>query len=130
MVHGQRPCVAREQKFNRQHFHGVCPVTSARALAAPKLRVPLKPYRLRGGNLKFTAPLTAITPAVVVVIVNLAVFFALHVLWPHGIKGGFEWPSLLIGLAAGIALFRFKLGVIPVVLACGVIGLALRVFVL
>jgi chromate transporter len=81
------------------------------------------------GNLKFTAPLTAITSAVVGVIVNLAVFFALHVLWPHGMHGGFEWPSLLIGLAAGIALFRFKVGVIPVVLTCGVIGLALRLFV-
>jgi chromate transporter len=81
------------------------------------------------GNLKFTAPLTAITSAVVGVIVNLAVFFALHVLWPHGMHGGFEWPSLLIGVAAGIALFRFKVGVIPVVLTCGVIGLALRLFV-
>lgn len=36
------------------------------------------------GNLKFTAPLTAITAAVVGVIVNLAVFFAYHVLWPEG----------------------------------------------
>jgi chromate transporter len=44
--------------------------------------------------------------------------------------GDFEWPSLVIGLAAGIALFRFKVGVIPVVLACGVIGLVLRLFVL
>src|SRR3546814_9863671 len=34
------------------------------------------------GNLKFTAPLTAITAAVVGVILNLAVFFAYHVLWP------------------------------------------------
>jgi chromate transporter len=78
------------------------------------------------GNLKFTAPLTGITAAVVGVIVNLAVFFAIHVLWPSGMHGGFDWPSLLIGLAAGIALFRFKVGVIPVVLACGLAGLALR----
>jgi chromate transporter len=81
------------------------------------------------GNLKFTAPLTAITAAVVGVIVNLAVFFAFHVLWPHGLHGPFEWPSLLIGLAAAAALFRFKVGVIPVVLACGVAGLALRLLV-
>jgi chromate transporter len=74
--------------------------------------------------------MTGITSAVVGVIVNLAVFFALHVLWPHGMQGGFEWPSLLIGLGAGIALFRFKVGVIPVVLTCGVIGLLLRLFVL
>jgi chromate transporter len=82
------------------------------------------------GNLKFTAPLTGITAAVVGVIVNLAVFFALHVLWPHGLQGGFDWPSLVIGLSAGVALFRFKVGVIPVVLACGLVGLALRLFLL
>ncbi|MBW0451249.1 chromate efflux transporter [Paraburkholderia phenoliruptrix] len=81
------------------------------------------------GNLKFTAPLTAITAAVVGVIVNLAVFFALHVLWPRGLQGSFDWPSLIIGLAAGIALFRFKAGVIPVVLVCGAIGLAYRLLV-
>jgi chromate transporter len=81
------------------------------------------------GNLKFTAPLTAITAAVVGVIVNLAVFFALHVLWPHGLHGSFDWLSLIIGLAAAIALFRFKVGVIPVVLVCGAAGLAIRLLV-
>ena len=78
------------------------------------------------GNLKFTAPLTAITAAVVGVIVNLAVFFALHVLWPHGLHGSFDWPSLVIGFAAALALFRLKAGVIPVVLTCGAAGLAFR----
>jgi chromate transporter len=76
------------------------------------------------GNLKFTAPLTAITAAVVGVIVNLAVFFAYHVLWPHGWGGHFQWPSAVIGLAAALALFRFRLGVIPVVLGSGAAGLA------
>jgi chromate transporter len=76
------------------------------------------------GNLKFTAPLTGITAAVVGVIINLAVFFAYHVLWPQGLAGHFEWPSALIGLGAAIALFRFKVGVIPVVLGSGIAGLA------
>ncbi|HJV71901.1 chromate efflux transporter [Ideonella sp.] len=76
------------------------------------------------GNLKFTAPLTGITAAVVGVIVNLAVFFAWHVLWPQGFGGAFEWPSALIGIAAAVALFRFKLGVIPVVLGSALAGLA------
>jgi chromate transporter len=76
------------------------------------------------GNLKFTAPLSGITAAVVGVIVNLAVFFAYHVLWPLGLNGHFEWASLVIGAAAALALFRFKVGVIPVVLASGLIGLA------
>jgi chromate transporter len=77
------------------------------------------------GNLKWTAPLTAITAAVVGVIVNLAVFFAYHVLWPEGLADRFEWPSALIGIAAAIALFRFKVGVIPVVFASGLAGLAI-----
>ena len=77
------------------------------------------------GNLKFTAPLTGITAAVVGVIVNLAVFFAYHVLWPEGLHGHFEWLSAVIGVAAAIALFRFKVGVIPVVLGAGLAGLAL-----
>ena len=42
------------------------------------------------GDLGFTAPLTGITAAVVGVIVNLAVFFAWHVLWPDGLAGRFE----------------------------------------
>ena len=75
------------------------------------------------GNLKFTAPLTGITAAVVGVIVNLAVFFAYHVLWPQGLSGHFEWASAVIGVGAAVALFRFKLGVIPVVLGSGVAGL-------
>ena len=75
------------------------------------------------GDLKFTAPLTGITAAVVGVILNLAVFFAYHVLWPQGFGGSFEWPSALIGLAAALALFRYKLGVIPIIAACGIAGL-------
>jgi chromate transporter len=62
---------------------------------------------------------------VVGVIVNLAVFFAYHVLWPLGLAGHFEWASALIGVAAAVALFRFKAGVIPVILSCGLAGLAL-----
>ncbi len=76
------------------------------------------------GNLRFTAPLTAITAAVVGVIVNLAVFFAYHVLWPQGMAGRFEWASAVIGLLAALTLFRFKVGVIPVIVASGLLGLA------
>ncbi|MBM4220832.1 MAG: chromate efflux transporter [Gammaproteobacteria bacterium] len=73
-----------------------------------------------------TAPLTAITATVVGVIVNLALFFAWHVLWPGGLDGAFEWPALAIGLVAGLALFRFGLGVIPLILGCGAAGLVLQ----
>ena len=81
------------------------------------------------GNLKFTAPLTGITAAVVGVIVNLAVFFAYHVLWPQGFGGRFEGAAAVIGVGAALALFRFKIGVIPVVLASGVAGLIWRLAV-
>ncbi|MBB1520111.1 chromate efflux transporter [Pseudomonas sp. SR9] len=74
-------------------------------------------------ELKFTAPLTAITAAVVGVILNLALFFAYHVLWPQGFSGVFDWPSALLAVAAGVALFGFKRGVIEVLLACAGIGL-------
>lgn len=50
-------------------------------------------------NLKFTAPLTAITAAVVGVILNLALFFGYHVLWPQGFGGGFDAVAALIALA-------------------------------
>ena len=79
------------------------------------------------GQLKFTAPLTAITAAVVGVIVDLALFFAVHVFWPAGRGGGFEWPALLIGLGAAIALFRYKIGVVSVVLGSGAAGWVLTV---
>jgi chromate transporter len=80
------------------------------------------------GDLKFTAPLTGITAAVVGVILNLAVFFAWHVLWPKGTEdqpfaGPFEWASLVIGIAAFVALFRFKLDVMIVLAGCSVAGL-------
>ena len=76
------------------------------------------------GKLEFTAPLTAITAAVVGVVLNLAVFFAYHVLWPLGLAGPFDWISALVGVAAFVALFRFKAEVIPVIGACAAAGLA------
>jgi chromate transporter len=75
------------------------------------------------GNLKFTAPLTGITAAVVGVILNLAVFFAYHVFWPQGFEAPFDSFSALVGLCALLALFRYKVGVIPVIVACGTAGL-------
>jgi chromate transporter len=75
------------------------------------------------GNLKFTAPLTGITAAVVGVILNLAAFFAYHVFWPDGFSGRFDYFSALIGAAALSVLLRYKVGVIGVIAACGAAGL-------
>jgi chromate transporter len=81
------------------------------------------------GHARFTAPLTAVTAAIVGVIVNLALFFAWHVYWPMGWSaaeriGGMDGIALGIGIAAVIALFRFRVGVIPLILACGAAGIA------
>ncbi len=80
------------------------------------------------GNLKFTAPLTAITAAVVGVILNLALFFGYHVLWPKGFSGSFEWVSAVIAVAAAVALIRFKANVMAVIAVCAVAGLLIRLF--
>ncbi len=77
-------------------------------------------------ELRFTAPLSAITAAVVGVVVNLAVFFGYHVLWPTGLTGEFDFPAAVIALGAAGALFRFRLGVIPVIAGSALIGLGLR----
>jgi len=75
------------------------------------------------GDLKFSAPLSAVTAAVVGVIINLAVFFATNVLWPNG--GDLDLIATVIGVAAFVALFRFKIGIMSVIAACAVIGLTL-----
>ncbi len=80
-------------------------------------------------DIKFTAPLTAITAAVVGVILNLALFFGYHVLWPTGFSGQFDWLSAVIALGAGIALFRYKTGVIKVIAVCALLGLAKSILV-
>ncbi|MBI3481110.1 MAG: chromate efflux transporter [Nitrosomonadales bacterium] len=78
------------------------------------------------GDLKFTAPLTGITAAVVGVILNLALFFGYHVLWTEGFAGVFDWVSALIALAATIALFHYKRNVIEVIAVCAVLGLVIK----
>jgi chromate transporter len=60
------------------------------------------------------------------VVLNLALFFGYHVLWPQGFGGTFDWASALIALAAATALFRFGRGVMEVIAACALLGLALR----
>ncbi len=75
------------------------------------------------GKLAFTAPLTAITAAVVGVILNLALFFAWHVWWPQGFAGPFDAVSAAITVAAVLALFRFKVGVMSLIAVCALAGL-------
>ena len=74
----------------------------------------------------FTAPLTAITAAVVGVIVNLGLFFIWHTVWPEGAKGGIDIPAALIAVAAAFALFRLKWKVTHVIAMAALAGLILR----
>jgi chromate transporter len=82
------------------------------------------------GNLKLTAPLAAVTAAVVGVIANLALFFIAAVAYPMGATGPSvarpDWIALALIVAAALALWRFKWGVIPVIAACALAGLLLR----
>jgi len=88
------------------------------------------------GNKALSAALATITAAVVGVVLNLAVWFALHVLFAGvnevrwlGMKievpvpGSANIPSLILTLGAILAVFRFKIGMIPVLLACSALGI-------
>ena len=78
------------------------------------------------GRLGFTAPLTGITAAVVGVIVSLAAFFATHVFWPRGLSAPPDLAGVAIAALALLATVRYKAGLIPVIAASGLAGLALR----
>ncbi|OYW65959.1 MAG: chromate transporter [Hydrogenophilales bacterium 16-64-46] len=81
------------------------------------------------GELKFTAPLTGVTAAVVGVIVNLAVFFAWHTFWPRATEaapfsGGFEWFPVVLAVASFVALWQYKQDIMRVIAVCALFGLA------
>ncbi|MBU0656014.1 MAG: chromate efflux transporter [Gammaproteobacteria bacterium] len=79
-------------------------------------------------ELRFTAPLTGITAAVVGVVLNLAAFFAWHTFWPHGsaaapFAGGFEWFPLIVAVGAFVALWKYKADIMHVISMCAALGL-------
>ena len=74
------------------------------------------------GQLKFTAPLTAITAAVVGVVLNLALFFLIHVGWPQGGTGRVDVLALALFAIASIALLYFKRGVMEVLVVSALAG--------
>jgi chromate transporter len=75
-------------------------------------------------EIRLTAPLAAVTAAVVGVILNLAVFFAGHVMWPQGLDGSFENYAAVVGLLAGLALFYGRMGILTVLIFGMLAGLA------
>jgi chromate transporter len=90
------------------------------------------------GAMALNAALAAITAAVVGVILNLAIWFSLHVLFADVAEvtagplsldlprlASVNLPSLFLALAAAVAAFRFKIGVIPLLLGCAAAGVVL-----
>ena len=86
------------------------------------------------GNLKLTAPLAAVTAAVVGVIANLALFFVAAVAYPGAITAEFDgsfqtqpdWIALALVLAAALALWWLQWGVVRVIAAAALAGLLLH----
>ncbi|MBB3117786.1 chromate efflux transporter [Pseudoduganella violacea] len=74
------------------------------------------------GNIRMTAPLTAISAAVVGVILSLAVFFGQHVFRPDGRWDG---PAIAISALACLALVRFKMDTIVLLATCAIAGVVL-----
>jgi len=90
-------------------------------------------------NKGLSAALAAITAAVVGVVLNLAVWFALHTLFTQQhtvnilglsldvpVPGSLNLPALVLTIAALLAVFRFKVGMIPVLGACAAAGVLYR----
>jgi chromate transporter len=88
-----------------------------------------------GKRPRLSGALAAITAAVVGVILNLSIWFGLHVLfgkvermdgifkpwlpeWP-----ALDWPSLVLSLIAALVLLRFHFGIIKTLALCGALGL-------
>lgn len=82
------------------------------------------------GKLGLTAPLAAVTAAVVGVIANLALFFIAAIAYPSGATGLFysrpDGVALALALAAALALWRLQWGVMAVIAASALAGLLLR----
>jgi chromate transporter len=80
------------------------------------------------GEIRFTAPLTGITAAVVGVILNLAAFFAWHTFWPQGtaeapFAGGFDGFPVIVAVAAFVALWKYNADIMKVIGVCALLGL-------
>lgn len=78
-------------------------------------------------NVKLGAALSAITAAVVGVVLNLSVIFTYHVLLPEG--RGFDWYALAASLAAFVGMIYFKWGMVPVIIGSALAGFIWKMMV-
>ncbi|WP_029352510.1 chromate efflux transporter [Bosea sp. 117] len=90
------------------------------------------------GNRAITAALSAITAAVVGVVMNLALWFALHVVFREvrtldlfgvgpdvPVPDSIDWRAALLATGAMVAMLRFRLGMIPTLAVCAAAGIGL-----
>ena len=73
------------------------------------------------GNSRLTSALSAITAAIVGVVLNLAVWFALHVFFPT--TGTVDWFAVILCIAAFAAIARYKIDIVPIIIGAGILGL-------
>ena len=73
------------------------------------------------GNVHLTTALSAITAAVVGVVMNLAVWFGMHILLPQ--NEPFNWFAAIVGIVAFLGIWRWKWNIVYVVLGSGLLGL-------
>jgi chromate transporter len=78
-------------------------------------------------NTRLTMALSAITAAVVGVLLNLAVWFGLNVLVPE--TGHVDWYAAVVSVIAFAGLTRWKWDIIPVVVFAGVLGLIYKMLI-
>jgi chromate transporter len=94
-----------------------------------------------GKRPRLSGALAAITAAVVGVILNLSLWFGLHVLFGEvtRMEGWFrpwapdwahlDWFALGLSVAAAVALLRFRLGIISTLMVCGAVGVVWKLAV-
>jgi chromate transporter len=71
-------------------------------------------------NATLSSTLSSITAAVVGVVLNLAVWFGIQVLFPT--EGGFNWFAAVLGASAFVAIQWFKMGMMSVIALSGLLG--------
>jgi len=76
------------------------------------------------GNQRLTTALSAVTAAVVGVILNLAVWFGIHVILPEGKP--VDWYAMAVGLVAFAGMVKWRWDIVPVVLGAGALGIVYR----
>jgi chromate transporter len=90
------------------------------------------------GNRALNGALSAITAAVVGVVLNLAIWFAIHTVFRATVPirafpldfdaplvASVDWLALALSVAAAVAIFRFKVGMLPTLAGCCAAGVVL-----